>query len=168
MFVSTSVLANTRMKAAIPSNTPDKLNQQEILELLRSAIKDRPNKQARHPELRENYLLNLAEALVLKQNPSLSDPTKTLKLEKKKSKQIKAMAKREKKKRMYAKIGDMLSPPHDNMRGLCRIDVPASFPLEPYPIGPDPKTWEGPWCSITDPDLIAKFHSNSSPSNFST
>jgi hypothetical protein len=37
------------------------------------------------------------------------------------------------------------------------VYVPASDPLEPFPTGPDPKTWEGPWCSITDPHLIAKY-----------
>lgn len=51
------------------------------------------------------------------------------------------------------------------MRGLLCIDVPASEPLEPYSIVLDPKTWEGPWCYITDPELIANTSVLKTPDN---
>jgi ribonuclease HI len=156
-IVSDSTLSATANKASVPEHFHGITTRHEIIEQLRLAIRDRANKKAKHSDLRQNYLLDLAEALVLKNNPSLADPLQEPKLMKKIANQIKALAKKEKRMRMFNKIGHTLSPPHENMRGLLRIDVPASTPLEPYPIGPDPKTWEGPWCSITDPKLIAKF-----------
>lgn len=57
---------------------------------------------------------------------------------------------------MFHKIGSTFGEPQDNVRGLIRVDIPVADALEPYPIGPDPKTWTGPCCPITDPNLIAR------------
>lgn len=105
-------------KASIPVHLTNVSNRQEIIANLHLAIKDRSSKQAKHPELRENYLNNLVEALVLKNNPSLSEVHVTHKLEHKKAKQIKALARREKKRRMFMKINNTLSPTQENMQVL--------------------------------------------------
>jgi hypothetical protein len=39
---------------------------------------------------------------------------------------------------------------------MNRIDVPKSPNQDPFPIGPDPKTWEGAWSSLNNPTDIAK------------
>jgi hypothetical protein len=56
----------------------------------------------------------------------------------------------------YKKVGQTLSPQDISNRGLSRINIPSSDTIEPYPIGPNPKTWKGPWRFISDPSLIAR------------
>jgi hypothetical protein len=157
LLVTDHMLYSTRTAASIGEESDLVTSRQDVIEQLRIAKQDLREKQKAHAELRENYLIELAEALILKKDPTLSNPDKTEKLNKKKAKQIKLLIKREKRRRMFQKIGNVLSPPQENTKGLSYVFVPASDPLEPFPIGPDPKTWEGPWCSITDPYLIAKY-----------
>jgi hypothetical protein len=154
LLVSNVILCNTRRKAGIPASDTN-MTRQEIIENLREAIKDLKTKQSNHVQLRKQYLEELVEYLVLKRGNI--DPLDTEKLNKAKAKQVQALINRERKKRMYRKINYTLSDQNDNRGRLCRINVPASIPLEPYPVGPDPKTWDGPWVAITDPWLIAKY-----------
>ena len=37
------------------------------------------------------------------------------------------------------------------------MDVPLHCPHLPISALPDPKTWQGPWQSVTDPEEIAKY-----------
>jgi hypothetical protein len=69
--------------------------------------------------------------------------------------QMKQMKKREKYRRMYIKIGSTLDP--NVSLGLSRIDVPDTRATGHNLGTPDnPKTWKGPWVTLTNPEEIAK------------
>jgi hypothetical protein len=56
---------------------------------------------------------------------------------------------------MYRRIGQTLSPKEQS--GITRIDVPDTQDRGPN-LGKaeEPKTWKGPWVSITNTDMIAQ------------
>jgi hypothetical protein len=58
---------------------------------------------------------------------------------------------------MFQRIEHTLSPETANRRGLVRVDIPAVADYQPYSQGPDPRNWEGPWLSISDPNQVAKY-----------
>ncbi len=63
------------------------------------------------------------EELVLARDPCLAELSKSVKLRKKKAKQIKTLIRREKKKRMHQKIGYTLANVSENRGGLARLDI---------------------------------------------
>lgn len=65
------------------------------------------------------------------------------------------MIRLEHKRYLYRLIGSTLGDKHANTNLLTRVDVPAPFIQTPEcPV--DPKTWKGPWVSVTDSSEIAQ------------
>jgi len=106
----------------------------------RATLKD---VQRRHIELREQYLEDLAEAIILHKRPRLLEPGREKDYEKKKHKEIRRIQRKEALTCLHWKIGCTLKPQLAK-GGLSVIDVPHTQSQEPFPIGPDPKSWEGP------------------------
>jgi hypothetical protein len=154
-LVSDEFFNRTRTLAGIPFS-PLNLQLPQILQCLNAAKETRKLLQKDHRTLRRNYLEQLAEALVLKRSPTMVDPKNAERCEKCIAKEVKRLIRLEYKHYLYRLIGNTLAEKHDNGYGLSRVDVPA--PLLQNPTSPvDPKTWKGPWVSVTDPTEIAEF-----------
>jgi hypothetical protein len=125
-----------------------------ILECLTAARTSRKLLQKDHHALRKNYLEKLAEALVIKRSPSLLDPKNEEKKETRTAKEVKRLIRLEYKRYLYRLIGSTLRDATTNYAGLSRVDVPAPMISNPN-IDLDPKTWKGPWISVTNPEEIA-------------
>jgi hypothetical protein len=111
--------------------------------------------QKQHQELRDTYLEDLADAIVLDRSPNLADEAMEAIRVERCEKQLKRLISREKLRKMYRKIGCTLNKLGG--KGLSRIDVPdASAATEGSGDPEDPKTWKGPWKSVTNPVDIAK------------
>jgi len=111
--------------------------------------------QKHHIELREQHLEDLVTAIIVLRRPSLLEPGQEEKYEKKRIKELRRIKRKEALSRMHRKIGFTLNPLQSS-GGLSRVDIPKTKNLEPYPDGPDPKTWEGTWTSLNNPTEIAK------------
>jgi len=111
--------------------------------------------QAQHQQLREGYLESLAEAIVLQHSPLLSQPSMSSVREERVEKQLKQLISREKRRKMYRKLGVLLNGTKG--KGLRRIDVPDESAVSATSGDPkDPKSWRGPWRSVTNPTEIAR------------
>jgi len=111
--------------------------------------------QKQHQELREYYLEDLAEAIVLERAPQLAVKGLEHILRDKTAKQIKQLISREKLRTMYRKISKILNK--NNGTGLSRIDIPDPSAVSDVTGDPNnPKSWKGPWKSVTSPSGIAR------------
>jgi hypothetical protein len=155
--VSNYLLESTRTLGRLPAELLNDMEYSAIHRQLQEAIANSKADQKNHKELRDTYLSKLAEALVLNKHPDLAHASQEAKLNKKKAHQIRALRRREHRRRMHMRVNQCLSDSTNNMNGLSRVDVPAGDISSPFPTGTDPKTWEGPWTSITDPALIAQY-----------
>jgi DNA replication initiation complex subunit (GINS family) len=111
--------------------------------------------QAKHTELREHFLEDLAEAIVLHRCPKLAEEGMESIKRDKAEKQLKQLISREKYRKMYRKLSKVLNKQRG--KGLSRIDIPDAAAATEMTGDPNcPKTWKGPWKSVTNPTEIAK------------
>jgi hypothetical protein len=156
LTVSQAGLQKYHKEAEFPQNTYDNTYEEAaIVQAIKDAYKELRAKQKKHRELRFSYLESLAEVKVLHHSlhleASAAAPTRTERTQH----QVKQLIHREKRKRMYKKIGNTLNP--QSSQGLNRVDIPDSRTKGTDLGSPeDPKTWKGPSISVTNPEEIAK------------
>jgi hypothetical protein len=150
-YTLNKIFKKTQLEPALTQSLPLEVVVRHI-RLARATLK---TVQTHHIELRDQHLHDLMEAIVLSRNPSLSDPGKAKILSKRKAKEINHIKRKEALARMHRTIGFTLRPGLEQSR-LSQVDVPVSDAAEPFPKGPDPKTWTGPWSTVNQPIDIAK------------
>jgi hypothetical protein len=129
-----------------------------LFQCLINARQTRKALQKDHHTLRQNYITGLAEALVLKRAPNLaSNPKYDERCANRTAKEVKRLIRLQHKRYLYHLIGRQLGDNHANTGGLTRVDVPASMVGNARASDVDPKTWQGPWVPVTDPNKIAQY-----------
>jgi len=106
-------------------------------------------------ELREDHLNQLASAMALSRSPNILISGRIQEYDRHRKKEIQHIRRKEALKKIHRKIGHLLKPPNDLSR-LSRVDIPLSSNSTPYPNGPDPKTWQGPWRACSYPHGISE------------
>jgi hypothetical protein len=156
LHVSPNVLQHYQQVATLPeSHLTSFFPEHVIINEIRKAYHNMRASQKDHKKLRASYLEQLAEAIVIHQSPSLDTNEATPVRMERVTKQVKELRRREQQKRMYKKIGHTLNP--NLSLGLCRLDVPDRRAHGPNLGSPDdPKTWKGPWVTLTNPEEIAR------------
>jgi hypothetical protein len=135
---------------------PD-LSEKDIIHNLQQARISLKNFQRQHKELRTSHLEQLAAAIVVSRIPAVPLDQENPIYKDKISQQILQLIRRENMRRSYRKLGRLLRS--NQTKGLEKIDVPdTTFLKGKQHI--DPKTWTGPWKTITNPQEIAKVVKN--------
>jgi hypothetical protein len=98
--------------------------------------------QKSHVSLRETYLQGLAEATVLHRWTYLKEKGQEAHLQTLTEAQVTWLIQKERRRRMYKKIGLTLSVSLDNQGGILHIDILANLTNEAFPLGLDPKLWK--------------------------
>mmetsp|Transcript_21350 Transcript_21350/g.30549 ORF Transcript_21350/g.30549 Transcript_21350/m.30549 type:complete len:1538 (+) Transcript_21350:1841-6454(+) len=135
---------------------------------LRDARKLMYQSQANHVELRRTFLEELAEAITVDKRTWLIEDGREQKLQEAKEKKLKELIKREEVRKMHRTIGFLLK--QDKGQGLLQVDIPDATavppPGETFGDIKDPKTWRGPWVSITEPEEMAEAIAKANIRNF--
>jgi hypothetical protein len=153
--VSANQLNKFYQEGAFIESDKELSTEQDIKHAQHQAFKHLKTLQQQHQELRDNYLEDLAKAIVLDRSPNLADAPMTPVLAERSEKQLKQLISREKLRKMYRKIGRTLNKVVG--KGLSRIAVPDASAATASSVDPNnPKTWKGPWRSVTHPQEIAK------------
>jgi hypothetical protein len=127
----------------------------EIESCKRAASQSLRKLQAQHQQLQEGCLESLAEAIVFQPSPHLDQPSMVFVQEERVDEQLKQLISREKRQKMYRKLGHLLNKLGG--KGLRRIGIPDEAAFSATSGVPhDPKSWWGPWQSVTNPTEIAK------------
>jgi hypothetical protein len=126
------------------------------IQCLRNVYKNLKDHKRKHQELHASHLEELAEAIVLEQAPALVFESMSAVRAERTEKEIKEIIRREKLQRSYRKIGRTLQERQNN--GLSKVDIPDKQTGGSPSLGDpqDPKTWKGPWISLTKPQEIAE------------
>jgi len=145
------IFQHTKLSTALTRS----LSLEEVVGYIREARATLKDIQKNHVELRSQHLKELANAIITFRRPALLEPGKEKEYEKKKQREIRRIMRREALIRVHKKIGYILKPNLTN-GGLSRVDVPYHSTGAPYPLGLDPKSWNGPWVSLNSPKDIAE------------
>jgi hypothetical protein len=153
--ISPNQLLYYQREGAISEIETSYRHEQDIKKAQQEAYQNLKTLQKNHQELRDTYLEDLAEAIVLDRSPNLADEALTPIRAERSEKQLKQLISREKLCRMYRKIGRALNKLSG--KGLSQMDIPdVSAVTEGSGDPDDPKTWKGPWKSVTNPTEIAR------------
>jgi hypothetical protein len=156
--VSESQLRHLQQEGDLPNEALENMSEVDIKRAQNTAYSQLKELQAKHTELREHFLEDLAEAIVLHRCPKLAKEGMESVKRDKAEKQLKQLISREKLRKMYRKLSKVLNKHRG--KGLSQIDIPDAAASTEMTGDPNcPKTWKGPWKSVTNPTEIAKARS---------
>jgi len=158
IVVDLETIATYRDAAKLPVASSDGiLLRLEMFDCLRAARREMYVNQKRHVELRQAYMEELAEAVLLQRRPWLNEEGNEQHREEQTAKQLKELIKRENLRKMHRIIGYLLKPGQG--RGFLQVDIPDTDAIPPpgetFGDPVDPKHWRGPWISIKEPEEMA-------------